>query len=355
MNRNVASLLLFCATFLVAPSAASAVTIDTVPVGNRGNANDPATGNLYGGVAYDYRIGTTEVTVGQYTAFLNAVAATDTYALYDTQMYSDFKIHAIERFGASGSYSYAVMGSPMSPNHPVTYVSWGDAARFANWLHNGQPTGAQSLSTTESGAYFLNGATSSAALNAVSRSSGATWVIPSESEWYKAAYHQPAVQGGDVDNYWTYPTRTNAEPDSDQPPGDPNIQRNVANFYRDDGQPDGYSDGYAVNGSTSWPGFGALTEAGAYTSARSPYGTFDQAGNVYEWNEALRSSSSRGMRGGSWGDVSLNLRASSRNNLGASDQSAGVGFRVAFVPEPSSFVLAALGVIGLVVWRRRKR
>src|SRR5580765_8170612 len=111
MYRTI--LALYAAGALVVASLpAFAITIDTVPVGNRGNANDPATGNLYGGVAYDYRIGTTEVTVGQYTAFLNAVAATDTYALYDTQMYSDFKIHAIERFGASGSYSYAVMGSP---------------------------------------------------------------------------------------------------------------------------------------------------------------------------------------------------------------------------------------------------
>jgi hypothetical protein len=31
---------------------AHAVTIDMVPVGNAGNANDPATGNLYGGVNY---------------------------------------------------------------------------------------------------------------------------------------------------------------------------------------------------------------------------------------------------------------------------------------------------------------
>ena len=51
-----------------------AVTIDWVPVGNAGNANDPATGNLYGGVAYNYSIDKYDVTVGQYTEFLNAVA-----------------------------------------------------------------------------------------------------------------------------------------------------------------------------------------------------------------------------------------------------------------------------------------
>ena len=34
-------------------------------------------------------------------------------------------------------------------NRPVNYVSFGDAARFANWLHNGQGNG-----DTESGAYI---------------------------------------------------------------------------------------------------------------------------------------------------------------------------------------------------------
>ena len=60
---------------------ARAVTIDMVPVGNAGNANDPTTGNVYGGVGYDCQIGKYEVTIAQYTEFLNAVAATDTYSL----------------------------------------------------------------------------------------------------------------------------------------------------------------------------------------------------------------------------------------------------------------------------------
>ena len=30
--------------------------------------------------------------------------------------------------------------------------------------------------------------------------------FPAKSEWYKAAYYQPAAQGGDTDNYWLYPT-----------------------------------------------------------------------------------------------------------------------------------------------------
>jgi formylglycine-generating enzyme required for sulfatase activity len=80
-----------------------------------------------------------------------------------------------------------------SPNHPVTHVSWGNAARFTNWLHNGQPTSAEGPGTTETGAYALNGATSNDDLLAVSRSAGAKWFIPSEDEWYKAAYYDPVA------------------------------------------------------------------------------------------------------------------------------------------------------------------
>src|SRR5215471_7227101 len=153
------------ALLLLSSQAFAAITIETVPVGNPGNAKD--TNNLgndppvYGSVGYNYSIGKYDVTVGQYTAFLNAVAATDTYGLYNPSMATDLNIAGIARSGSSGGYSYSTIGSP---NHPITYVSWGDAARFANWLHNGQPAGAQDATTTEDGAYTLNGATTNSAL-----------------------------------------------------------------------------------------------------------------------------------------------------------------------------------------------
>lgn len=316
MIRIVASPLApICALLgMLSTAPAAPVIIDTVPVGNPGNANDPSDGDRftagvqnYGSVSYVYNIGKYEVTLDQYTAFLNAVAKDDTYKLYYSLMTFDGNTAGIARSGSAHNYSYSVIGSGA---RPVTYVTWGDAARFANWLANGQPSGAQDLSTTEDGSYFLNGAMTVAALNAVTRKPGATWVIPTENEWYKAAYHQPAVQGGDADNYWDYPTRTNIRPDSDQPPGDPSIQTNVANFYRDDSDPfNGYNDGYAVNGSTiKSEEQNYLTDAGAYTSSPSYYGTYDQGGNVWEYNET-RISSFRGVRGGSWTNVSDSLRS----------------------------------------------
>ncbi len=77
MNRIFRSLGLFCASIMLAPLTALAVTIPTVPVGNAGNAKDPGTGNDYGAVSYEYRMGTTEVTNAQYAEFLNAKAASD--------------------------------------------------------------------------------------------------------------------------------------------------------------------------------------------------------------------------------------------------------------------------------------
>src|SRR4051794_1337042 len=105
-----------------------AITIPTVPVGNAGNGGDVFSTrfSLSGGIAYNYRIGTYEVTVGQYTAFLNSVAASDTFSLYNTHMATDLHIAGIARSGVSGNFSYSVIGSP---NKPVTYVGLQDAAR----------------------------------------------------------------------------------------------------------------------------------------------------------------------------------------------------------------------------------
>lgn len=78
------------------------ITIPTVLVGDPGNAADPTTG--YGSVAYTYHIGKTEVTNAQYATFLNAVAATDTNNLYNTDMAGQFG--GIIRFGVPGAYRY---------------------------------------------------------------------------------------------------------------------------------------------------------------------------------------------------------------------------------------------------------
>ncbi|MHC4697179.1 MAG: DUF4215 domain-containing protein [Planctomycetota bacterium] len=273
-----------------AAASVHAVDIQMVTVGNPGNTGENSGGCVPGGyggcrtcgeVQYVYNIGTFEITAGEYTEFLNAVAdEEDIYGLYKSYMWSTAEGCKIERNGTSGSYTYTVAGD--WSNRPVNYVSWGDAARFCNWMHNGQPTGAQGLSTTEDGSYYLNGAMSDDALIAVVREPDATWVIPSEDEWYKAAYHK---NDGVTGNYFDYPTSSDSVPSNDLIDPDPG---NNANFD-DDG------------GAIGSPYF--RTVAGDFENSDSPYGTFDQGGNVWEWNDIVHSGMFRSSRGGSYVDA----------------------------------------------------
>jgi formylglycine-generating enzyme required for sulfatase activity len=328
------------------PTQAS-VVIETVTVANPGNAPDTRFSTLgYGGVDYEYVIGSYEMTAGQYCEFLNSVADTDTYALYNPEMWSNPYGCKIERSGTPGSYTYSVAVDWAS--RPVNYVSWGDAARFANWLHNGQPTGLQGLSTTEDGSYFLNGVVGDAALLAIAREPDATWVIPSEDEWYKAAYHKndPGAAGG---NYWSYPTSSSSVPRYVNNSGD--LSGTGTPFAEGGTDPGNYAtlDG-DVDNDDNIPGIGPpyyRTVVGEWENSGSPYGTFDQGGNVWEWSEAVIGAS-RGLRGGSFSSAQLNLHAAARSNTNPSGEYYSFGFRVALVPEPATLVILALASVGVL-------
>lgn len=301
---NVAALV--AVTGLGDSVASASITIPTVHIGNPGNAADPTTS--FGSVPYTYNIGQTEVTNAQYAAFLNAVAATDTHNLYHTNMAGAFG--GITRSGSDGSYTYSTIAG--RENHPVNYASFWSATRFANWLHNGQGSG-----DTETGAYTLT--PDGIADNTITRNAGWQWAVTSEDEWYKAAYHQPASQGGDSDDYWLYPTSSNSIPTTAQ-----------ANFND-------------VIGNT--------TPVGSY--AANYYGTFDMGGNVGEWNEAIVFGLSRGIRGHSFNDNEFYLRAVYRNFFTPSFETLYLGFRVSQVPGPMPVALLAIGGLGALHRRRR--
>ena len=320
---------------LACVSPAQAFEMATVFVGNPGNADDTH-GDGYGGVKYGYNIGTFEVTAGQYTEFLNAVAATDTYGLYDPGMADPSGAQGcnIQRTGSPGSYTYNVAAD--WADRPVNYVSWGDAARFCNWLHHGQPAGAQDLTTTEDGSYHLSGAASDEELTAAMRKPDATWVIPSEDEWCKAAYH---CNDGVTGNYWDYPTGSDMPPTPEAPPGS-DMTNGSANHYTG-----GYIDPVYYR-----------TEGGAYAAkpSDSAYGTFDQGGNVREWTEAviLGTYPCRVLRGGSFASGYGTLSATGRSQLMPTANDDQVGFRVAYVGSPipavSTWGLVVMALLGLV-------
>jgi formylglycine-generating enzyme required for sulfatase activity len=330
----------------VAASRAN-ITIETVTIGNPGNADDTVAsryvadaGLYFGGVNYVYAIGTYEVTNIQYAAFLNAVAKTDPYGLYNPTMATSRSTGGITRSGTSGNYSYAVIAG--MGNHPVTFVSWFDTARFMNWLQNGQPTGlGEVAASTEQGAYTLNGATSGLFF----KNSDAQYWIPTEDEWYKAAYYDPNKNGPGLGGYWAFATQ------SDTPPGNVvGSAPNQANYIDDHA-----THVHSVTQSVSFDSTqNYLTDVGAFSGSASAYGTFDQNGNVFEWNDAVRFTGSRGLRGGQWNTgVDTFLSSGRGSNNPTFETTYALGFRIATVPEPSVGVSLLLAS-GLFLARRMR-
>jgi hypothetical protein len=275
-------------------------TIDFVSIGNAGNAAD-TTG--YGAVPYEYRVGKYEITQD-----------------------------AITKATASGMAN--VTAGAWTGSQPAADISWYEAAAFVNWLNT---------STGKTAAYDLAWDGSAWSMNLWSsgdawqlggenlyRHKDAFYFLPSENEWYKAAYYNP---GGS--NYFLYPTGSDTAPTA------------VAS---------GTNAGTAVY---EQPFF--LAEPAGVDSAGglSPYGTMGQGGNVWEWNESAlygandSASEDRAFLGGAWYDFETAL-GDSRG--GAPPWYKGdfsdIGFRVASVPEPSTY---ALVLMAGGAWLLRKR
>ena len=314
------------------------ISIDLVTVGDIGNAGELSRDRVVGSVDYVYRIGRFEITNSQYVTFLNSVAATDTYGLYEGVDFNFAAAAAIRRTGTEGSYQYSLTDEQWR-NRPVANTNLWQAMRFANWLHNGQPTGEQNATTTEDGSYTLGGYTGSDDLLRQRRNPHATWVIPTENEWYKAAYYDAKTE-----SYFDYPTG------SDQVPSNRLVEPDPGNH---------------VNAEASGMTIGApyfVTEVGEFENSASPYGTFDQGGNLWEWTETIVESSpgvfERIARGGSYGnddcDITCLLASVYLDEWpGDHEFNDGTpGFRVAYVPEPSSVHMLLLAAV-TVAWGLR--
>jgi formylglycine-generating enzyme required for sulfatase activity len=282
-------------------SAAASVTMDWVSIGDINNIADPLTG--YGSVDHDYRIGKYEVTNAQYGEFLNAKGQSNANAIYNSNMSG----YGITQSGIFGSFSYTV--TTALANRPVVLVSWFDAARFANWMMNDQGDG-----DMEDGAYTLTGTMSGVIL----ANASASVHIPSIDQWYKAAFYDQAKNSG-TGGYWLYATQSNS------------ISTTDANFLS--------------SGSS---------DVGSFQNSESPNGTYDQSGNVHEWNDLVLDEVSRGLQGGAWGNpLNIDLASTSRGAFNPSIEYDWLGFRLAAVPEPTSILLSMLA--GVMMLNRRKR
>ncbi len=316
---------------------AHAVTIELVTVGDPGNNadTDPAG---YGAVADAFQIMKFEFTNQQYTDFLNSVDAggTNPNSIYNTNMGSNPRGGISFTSGAASGSKYAAKTN--MGDKPVNYVSWFDAARVSNWLMNG----ATGTSSMETGAYTLNNATTGVA---PAVNSGATFYVPPESQWYKAAYYK----GGSTNaGYWDYATQNDTAPTA--------VIANATGIGRA-----GSTGNFANYDSTAeWNGqTGNVTTVGTNGEA-SAYDTFDMGGNVFEWNDLTGAAgSSRGVRGGDWSAPSVTLSSSDRYTVDPSTEENQFGFRLASpvaVPEPSTYCMALAGLAcgGYSMFRRRR-
>ncbi len=219
---------------------------EVVEIGQAGQAS----------VDYTYEISKYEITNHQYAQFLNAVATIeDTHGLYDDRMRINTNVY--------GSYSVR----RVNRNKPVNFVSWFDAVRYVNWLHNDRPEGLQDATTTEAGAYSLTG---DIFYYNGERSPDARWALPNHDEYNKAAFYDPATQ-----STWSYAVQTDGYPSASTATSSGDIE-----FPADD---------VANHGSEANWDFSTNGKVTTVGSCQSPsaYGTFDQNGNVAEWTEEV--------------------------------------------------------------------
>lgn len=182
-----------------------------VTVGNANNPNDELD-YPYGSVSYTYLIDKYPVTNCDYVKFLNSVdpQGTNPQDIFPSTVGDPLYGISFNPSGANGSkYSSKINMS----NKPVTKITWFRAARYCNWLHNGRlsysTTDSSSSAPQNTGAYNLDTLTSG---NTIQKNSLAQYYIPTENEWYKAAFYKG---GGWIGSqYWIFATQTDTYPDS---------------------------------------------------------------------------------------------------------------------------------------------
>ena len=253
------------------------INIDFVNINS--GSSDASTG--YGEVGYNYRIGTTEVSFNQ--------------------------------FSPSG------LTSGGSGDNPAANMTWHVAAQYANWLTS---------SNVNVGAYTISAGKVTAIDRSYRNGAGQLYLLPTEDEWYRAAY----FTGSDYSDY--------------------------------------------ANGTSTLPGKGtdanyedALGSAWAVDDgADEQNGTVNMMGNVFEWLEtsvggdSTVDGSDMVLRGGAFnvpGDrLSRGVRVDGSDNIDTlqnNQSDISVGMRIVAIPEPGTISLMSLSTISLFLTRNIRR
>jgi sulfatase modifying factor 1 len=335
--------------------------IDFVTIGAVGNAPfTSSVGNTsgYGQVNYEYKIGRFEVNTAQWVEFMNAALDRPTtdripHVLFPSQWQAGTTTP-----NNAGGRRYT--STPQTEMMPVGGVDWRTCAIYCNWLHNGKSL---DRSAFLSGAYDVstfgwepngNGFT-----DQITRSPGAQYWIPSQSEWMKAAHYDPNKQNtdGTLGGWWQYSNG------SDTPywygPAGQHVGRDSGS------RPIPDPNGPLAEANGGWQGNGFTTSPytiplGAYEHVQSPWGLKDVAGGTREWIERAiqfpgeQYPRSRYAEGSAWvigypgGDDVRGVGASEIPIFNGFDY----GFRIASIPSPSAAVVAGFS---LALMGRRKR
>jgi len=196
--------------FRVAKVAASIDSTNYVLIEDASNSGD-ASNSDFGRVNYNYQIKKYPVTNSEYAEFLNAICKTPNgLGLWHTDMGDLNRRGGINRSLVNGIYIYTVrinMG-----DKPVNYINWFSSVRYINWLSNNKPTGVPGTSTTEDGVYTLSNFIIQGTNKPSPNNKNSYW-LPSEDEWYKAAYYTNNKNGSGP-GYWAYATQSDSIPDS---------------------------------------------------------------------------------------------------------------------------------------------
>jgi len=276
---------------------ARALTMEWVTVGHPGNTPDTLVGSAdpLGAVSDAFLISRYEVTNRQYAEFLNAVdpEAQNLLGLHHFGMEAPQAGGGITiNFSNASGEKYVLIAG--FEEKPVVFASWYSTIRFVNWMNNGQ-----GASDTETGAYEIEGETPIPSnFDTIHRTANAVFFLPNKDEWYKAGYFNGS-------RYFDYPASSDELITCSHPTDAPN-SANCGRII----------------------GLNALTVIGSYPGSTSPYGTYDQAGNAYEWVEnAFHGGTYHVAMGGSFSSTqSVQYTGAYRALFG--DQSSQLGFRI---------------------------